>query len=1106
MEGYSNYQQVIDAIKAEYVNARDLKRKATGKNRTAKNADSFKKRKESESKSLDSKLNSVKESLKKSLSGAIYDLDQSKFSELKTKLSELQAKLEYIDSESNRFDELNGLDPKKYPAKSNTEKQTFSVVRSLLAAAIKDAEAAIEAVYNGGSYISIVTATMPNSIDNTEDEVNAYYDRLEMTYSELFDKAENAISIYTNELFPSIDAIKQQRKQLIELSQNLSEAKSRLATLLEDEASQSEIDSAEVQIEDTKKQMLESVSILKMMDIASNEWMFGKFHSVSVFIDDLYDFQDEFIKFYENNYRFLVRKSRPMDFVNAKTNRLYDVLFNVLIDNYKQLEGTGTTEFDLVYNGLAEGRQEFLQIQSDIYNADRKIRSLTDPREIFDMESSAISTMTKDSSEFYKGLEFYKGISIEQKSFYINASKEIHSATEEYMTQKSYFDVNMNKIQEFMNLSKAERSNHEAYAENLSHAMRNKLQYDFKYSSLSKGRYEGTEEQQQAFNEARDSFFQAGPDYMKAKSDLEVSSNEYSIFKGIFPDFYESVADILAEYKQASDAYKKTSEKYNRMEADLNAAYEYLQTLTAGEAEYVSALADYEAKYLERDAYYERVVQPAQTASDDAYNYLQTLIEGEAGYQSLVVSLQETIDANKEKLAIARSTRSTAENNRRVAIMESTQAQSDKAAYIASEGSDQAIIDAYDATIAQANATIAQADATIAQANSDIVEAETTIDQAKTTLKNATESHYIYLGAQTDYDAKLADKNEKENQYKSLSDTSEESYIFLQTLTDEDEAYHSALADWNKKDTEVNSFREEVVISEQKLNAAEDSLTRVAINQVGQDINFPVYGEYLIDLEKSVAKAEEKFNTYAEELAIAEQAFEVAKAEMTLVESTPYEKREAILVLTDSEKSQSQLNSWDGIVTAHTSYLAQLMNRIIDVVTAVRENPFFVKTSERLEAGEAEASKTMYVAEATKKPAGPFRPVTPISNESDILLQAIKEFMISDNTYTKNQKASIEANYRQYEVYDKMKFYSACIKGLDLDSSFDVISDIKENLLSCLASNDSASFHDSLRYIIERKIQMFSVSKFAYKIEDEVNNGNPIVPGQNGGGKGDFPS
>ena len=52
MEGYSNYQQVIDAIKAEYVNARDLKRKATATGRKTKSTESFKKRKEVESKSL----------------------------------------------------------------------------------------------------------------------------------------------------------------------------------------------------------------------------------------------------------------------------------------------------------------------------------------------------------------------------------------------------------------------------------------------------------------------------------------------------------------------------------------------------------------------------------------------------------------------------------------------------------------------------------------------------------------------------------------------------------------------------------------------------------------------------------------------------------------------------------------------------------------------------------------------------------------------------------------------------------------------------------------------------------------------------------------------
>ena len=46
MEGYQNYQAIIDALKAEYVNARNLKKTATAKKRVATNAKSFKTRKE----------------------------------------------------------------------------------------------------------------------------------------------------------------------------------------------------------------------------------------------------------------------------------------------------------------------------------------------------------------------------------------------------------------------------------------------------------------------------------------------------------------------------------------------------------------------------------------------------------------------------------------------------------------------------------------------------------------------------------------------------------------------------------------------------------------------------------------------------------------------------------------------------------------------------------------------------------------------------------------------------------------------------------------------------------------------------------------------------
>jgi len=1103
MEGYSNYQQVIDAIKAEYVNARDLKRKATGKNRTAKNADSFKKRKESESKSLDSKLNSVKESLDKSLSGAISDLDKSKFGELKTKLSELQAKLAYIDSESKRFDLLNGIDPKQYPAKSNTEKQTFSVVRNLLAAAIKDAEAAIEAVYNGESYSSIVEATIPNVYHNTEEEVNAYYDNLTDTYYELFNKAEDAISTYTNELFPSIDALKQKRSELIKMSQELSQFKSELATLLENEASQSEIDSKENEIEAQKEDMLNSVNNLKIIDTNTKAWIFNKFDNVSVFIDDLLDFQDELIEFSQNNRNFLVSKPRPETFINVLSHSFYDILWGVLCDN-------GGNEFELVRQGLAEAKQEIFQNEVGMLNVNNKLKSL----------GSIFKTFGTYNNDYYgKVQSFQEGISTEQKDFFVRHSMDIHKSTENYMSQKVTFDFNMNKIQKFMSLSEVERSNHDAYAENLSRTKTDQLFKDFELRKLSKGHYEGTEEQKQAFSDAIENLFEMEPQYLKSKSNVDKYGNEYSLFKGIFTDFYKSLDELTALYDEAQGIFDAAYEKHSNMEADLNAAYEYLQTLTEGEAEYVAALADYEAKVTEKDAYFDNVYLPASDAMVAAYEYLQTLTEGEAGYQSLVVSTEETIAANRDKLVVAQDARRTAESTK--AIAESTKAaavsalamaQYDKADYLTNAGDevDQAIVDGYDftinesnATIAQSNATIANANSTIEQANSDIDESNDIISQAQVVLINITEAHYIYLGAQADYDAKSVINTEKQNQYYSLKDAAGASYDFLQTLTDEDEAYQTALADWNKKDTEANEFKAEVNKAQQNLNTVEDSLRRVRINQVGQDINFPVYGEYLMDLKDNCDNAEKKSKYYAVELTKAQMDLKIILNDMIFVESTPNEKREALILQTDAEKSLSQLSSWEGILTSHTSYMETLSNRVIELVNSVRQSAFFVKENKEA----AKEAKSIYMKDAT----APVEEVT----EADKLLQEIKEFMDGKNLYADVKEESLERAYRQQSLNDKIDFYSYCITALDeayrIDGDrpgqFAILSNMTNDILRTITAHHGeydVTFQDTLAQILgwNRGMQQFNDVLIAHQIEDEVNNGTPIVPGGNGGGNG----
>ena len=377
MEGYSNYQQVIDAIKAEYVNARDLKRKATATGRKTKATESFKKRKEVESKSLVNKSKSIDALLDTKLSESVSDLNKSKFKDYKTKLSELEAKLEYIDSESKRFNTLNEIDPEGHKDATRTEEQTFSVLRNLLATAINDTKLAIDNIYNGEDYSDIAKATKPNYLTHSEEEVVEYYSKSEQTYVQLFDKAKEAIDNYNAELFAVAEGMKQMRYGLISQSTNLVDFKSQLATLLENEGPQSEIDEIENHIDSLKDSMLNKAKDLKIMDATRNEWIDGKFHSVSVFIDDLYEFQDEFISFRNQNDSFLTSRPRPDQWVNNQTSKLYESLFEALIENTNDFGAiNGTNEFDLVCNGLQSSRNESVWMESAMCDNDVKLNSL----------------------------------------------------------------------------------------------------------------------------------------------------------------------------------------------------------------------------------------------------------------------------------------------------------------------------------------------------------------------------------------------------------------------------------------------------------------------------------------------------------------------------------------------------------------------------------------------------------------------------------------------------------------------------------------------------------------------------------------------------------
>ena len=1098
MEGYSNYQEVINAIKAEYVNARDLKRTATTKSRKTDTTGSFKKRKESEVKSLVEKSKSIDSLLDQTLSESVSDLDKSKFKEFKTKLSELNAKLNFIDSESKRFAKLNEIDPEGHKKATKTEEQTFSVVRNLLANAIKDCEDAISKIYDGESYSVIIKATLPNLFTHSEEEVLSYYNNLERSYSQLFDKAAYEIDAYTSELFGQVDEMKRMRTRLIRKSQELVEQKQKLADLLDNQAPESDITTQENWIEDIKKTMLEQAKDLKIMDAAKQEWIGGKFANISEFVDNLEDMRSDFVHFRDQNDEFLARYPRPNNFLNKKTSELYEKLFQALQDNYRTFEeinGMQTpnggsrqgNEFSLVWNELSSGRDEMRHIESEMHLNYKKRDALWNTSRIFD---------TLDGRENGEVSEFKKGISVENKDFYVKHSLDLHKTTAEYIETKASYDFSMDKVQRFLYEAEEARYNQEKYASIHVRVKRQALYETLNFENLNMGHYEGTEEQRVAYDMARDILFDKNTEYSYKKNMTAVPSMKFHIYYNLFRDFYSSLDSLSSVKTSAEDNYQAATTRLENFNIELSNAYDYLQTLTVGEADYVAALADYEKQSAElqlaKDA-----LNLMDVDSASAYDFLQTTVQGESDYQVAVVEQNGIIDQNKVYqsnsiiMAVdAQGLKDRSIDLRAAAVSALSMAQYDKADYIANADGDidPTIVAGYDFTINESEATIAnatqaivQADATIAQAQEELTQYDANIAQAETTLKNATEAHYTYLGAQSDYDSKIANRDAYyTNNVNPIQIAEQAAMTLLQDLTDEDAAYQQALVDWTNKVTELDTYKTEFSVTEVALNEAKQAIDNLSYSYYGQNMNLSIAGSELINAKLetesgkySMKAVEEARNAYEE----AQSAFYNARNEMTFVGCTPLEGRMALEMLPNFEKANDQVRNWETITVEHVSHLTQIQFRISDLVGNLVNNPFFVKDS------------------GSKK-----------DSESSVmhpLLEKVKNFLDNNNSqngeYNRLSRVTIsqkETESQYTRLRDRMDFAKSFVRYLGLPANIGIFANFNEDLLQDIQK----SFRTGLIELTDRNILGFNASHFAWQIEDEVINGNPLVRG-NGGGK-----
>ena len=933
MEGYQNYQDIINAIKAEYVNARNLKKTATAKKRVATNAKSFKTRKENEKSTLETKLTSVENLLESNLETSFNNLEDARFETLKSELSELNGKLAFIDADIIRLENRHSEDPGNIgtsptAAKTPIESQSLTLLRNMLSVTIADAELVITNLYGGQDYSAIKSAVIPTQMTNTQQEVRSYYLDLQSTFNQLFDKTKTELDLFVFDMLTAGGEVNQKTQWLIGYSNDLFTFKSQLADLLTNEGTEAEINAKEQEIEDIKEEMLTRAADLKMIEISiGNRMSNAKMEKLRRYATDLNTLTEELTNYRQENNEFLRHEIVEAEGdIQYKSFELYSGIFEFLdsnqwLDTSRGFQNGQWTEFKLVKEQITEAKNRYRGDIKYRNNAHSDIQILDQPSRIFDCDQSN----NNNGTEYYNIKDFLPGVSEDAKEFYVNYSRQLHVATKDYVYEKSVYKSSKNAIQwrisDFEEILDKQSRNIAA----LGSTKMQLLGMERETQEKSNGHYEGTSEQHVALDNTRGTWFEAEAEYLRQFYTNRSKSNRFDLFESIFPEFYSTLSGLQSNLSQSNTNLTSSDTTLSDLITSKHAAYDYLQTLTVGEAEYTAALADYEAKVAAYDLAFTEVLnkKDGPGGSEEANSFLQTTLAGEAQYQVA----KDNVDAKMAELDLLGA------NYR--ALQQAGFVLQNELNILISAGADQSLIDAKQAEI-DANGVAARAERDAIEPQGNILNNEGNILAA--ILSSLQPLHYVYLGAQSDYDTKLAAKDAYYSDVVAPAEVlKNDAYTFLQTLTDEDADYQAALTDWNSKEDAQNLFYNETYMPAQDAyTSAALELDQYLSSNHGSEFNLSYSASTLKGFKDEYFSSQESLQQAESAKPTTQAAFMDVRNGMTFVESTPLEKRQGIWKFKEMREKHEQVERLESLATRYSEIFPQMINQVSQRVNEVR--------------------------------------------------------------------------------------------------------------------------------------------------------------------------
>ena len=629
MENYNNYQEIIEALKAKYVDARNLKRQAKLKKREILNSGSFLTRKETEKSVTDTKSGSIGDLIDSTMSNSFEAIETGKQNTYRIALAELKAELALIEAQMSKLMGFNEIDPEAHPEKTDAELQSLNLVRGMINNAIYQAESTFEEAYSNSNYLAIKDQFSPGIETSTDEEIRDHYSSLDSKFGSLFIEAKSAIDGFVIEYKDLTLAARDLKRNLYSGISNIEFLKSELSDLLQNGGSESEISAKESDIESAKEILLNKANDLKRKNTERNVLSLAFGDKVSTYFDSLDEMRSGMRGFFQSNSQILISHYPNTDYkIQEKMLQLTNTFLVCLEEFFGTIpDGNGN------YYSLFEILKEDFQETGDDWMQERRAGLYShDMIETIDGPMSRLFTNTEDENG-NPSFEFKKAVSEESKEEIIQYYDRLNSAFSPYMVRMAQISFERNKIWVTFNRLDELDSKHLQFTQVFSRSISNLKWSEREASNFYQGRYTGTPEQESLYSSAFASMISAEKDYELTKQVANVASLKWARFNHIFPEFYTSLDSLLSAKYQKQSAFDSAEAQKLVLISEDNTAHDLLQSLTDEETSYLQALYEYEKQSNEVQLGINRNNLLVE-AANQSHDFLMNATLGESNYQS----------------------------------------------------------------------------------------------------------------------------------------------------------------------------------------------------------------------------------------------------------------------------------------------------------------------------------------------------------------------------------------------------------------------------------------------------------------------------------------